>query len=186
MNQTSASVSNGSDSPPVEIVGYDESWPAKFEAERALLEEVLAPWLTGAIEHIGITAVPGLPAKPVIDIMAPVHTLDTSRPAIEAAASVGYVYYPYKAEVMHWFCKPSPHLRTHHLHLVPFASPLWEQRLRFRDALRQNPALAAEYAALKLRLAQQFRLDREAYTEAKAPFVHRVLSEASAYCHSPS
>lgn len=185
MNQSPAPISNGSDSPPVEIVGYDASWPAKFETERSLLEEVLAPWLTGAIEHIGSTAVPGLPAKPVIDIMAPVHTLEASRPAIEAAASAGYVYYPYKPEVMHWFCKPSPHLRTHHLHLVPFASPLWEQRLRFRDALRQNPALAAEYAALKLRLAQQFRLDREAYTEAKTPFVHRVLSEVSAYCPIP-
>lgn len=185
MNQSPAQVTNGGDSSPVEIVGYDESWPAKFETERSLLQGVLAPWLTGSIEHIGSTAVPGLPAKPVIDIMAPVHTLEASRPAIEAAARAGYVYYPYKAEVMHWFCKPSPRLRTHHLHLVPFASPLWEQRLRFRDALRQNPALAAEYAALKLRLAQLFRLDREAYTEAKTPFVDRVLSEVSAYSHIP-
>ena len=186
MYQSPAPVSNESDSPPVEIIPYDESWPAKFETERALLQKVLAPWLTGTIEHIGSTAVPGLPAKPVIDIMAPVHTLEASRPAIEAAASAGYVYYPYKAEIMHWLCKPSPSLRTHHLHLVPFASPLWEQRLRFRDTLRQNPALAAEYAALKLRLAQQFRLDREAYTEAKTPFVLRVLSEVSASGHDAS
>ena len=171
-------------SPLVEIVPYDESWPAEFETERSLLQKALAPWLTGPIEHIGSTAVPLLSAKPIIDTMAPVHTLGASRPAIEAAASVGYVYYPYKAEVMHWFCKPSPHLRTHHLHLVPFASPLWKERLRFRDALRQNSALAAEYAELKLRLAQQFRLDREAYTEAKAPFVHRVLTEVTASGHN--
>ena len=103
----------------VEIVAYDESWPAKFEAERSLLEIVLAPWLAGSIEHIGSTAVALLPAKPVIDIMAPVHTLDASRSAIEAATDAGYAYYPYQAEVMHWFCKPSPHIRTHHLHLVP-------------------------------------------------------------------
>jgi len=166
---------------PVEVVAYDSWWLSQFEAERSLLEAVLAPWLAGTIEHIGSTAVPGLPAKPVIDIMAPVNTLEASRPAIEAATSAGYVYYPYKAEVMHWFCKPSPHFRTHHLHLVPFGSPLWYQRLDFRDALRQSTALAAEYTELKLRLAEMFRLDREAYTEAKAPFVCRVLSELNAH-----
>jgi GrpB-like predicted nucleotidyltransferase (UPF0157 family) len=165
---------------PIGVVAYDDSWPSRFEAERSLLENVLAPWLAGSIEHIGSTAVPLLPAKPVIDIMAPVHTLEASRAAIEAATSAGYVYYPYKAEVIHWFCKPSPHLRTHHLHLVPFGSPQWHQRLDFRDALRKSPALTAEYAELKLRLAEEFRLDREAYTEAKAPFVSRVLSELDA------
>jgi GrpB-like predicted nucleotidyltransferase (UPF0157 family) len=165
----------------VEVVAYDDSWPSRFEAERSLLEAVLAPWLAGSIEHIGSTAVPLLPAKPVIDIMAPVHTLEASRAAIEAATSAGYVCYPYKTEVMHWFCKPSPHLRTHHLHLMPFGSSLWYRRLAFRDALRKSPALAAEYAELKLRLAETFRRDREAYTEAKAPFVHRVLSELHAH-----
>jgi GrpB-like predicted nucleotidyltransferase (UPF0157 family) len=157
----------------VEVVAYDDSWPSRFEAERSLLEAVLAPWLAGSIEHIGSTAVPLLPAKSVIDIMAPVHTLEASRAAIEAATSAGYVYYPYKAELMHWFCKPS--------HLVPFGSSLWYRRLAFRDALRKSPALAAEYAELKLRLAETFRRDREAYTEAKAPFVHRVLSELYAH-----
>ena len=161
---------------PIEIVGYDASWPALFAAERALLEKHLQPWLAGAIEHIGSTAVPGLPAKPIIDLMAPVESLAATRPAIAAAAGAGYVYFPYKADVMHWLCKPSPHWRTHHLHLVPFGSALWEQRLRFRDALRADPALAAEYAALKFDLARRFRHDREAYTEAKTPFVERVPS----------
>jgi GrpB-like predicted nucleotidyltransferase (UPF0157 family) len=162
---------------PVEVVSYDALWPLKFEAERSLLEVALARWLAGPIEHIGSTAVPLLPAKPVIDIMAPVFTLEASRPAIEAATAEGYVYYPYKAEIMHWLCKPSPWRRTHHLHLVPIGSQLWHQRLAFRDALRQSPTLVTEYAELKLRLAETFRLDREAYTEAKAPFVQRVLSE---------
>lgn len=169
---------------PVELVPYDSTWPAKFESERELLTAVLRPWLVGKIEHIGSTAVPGLPAKPVIDIMAPVHTLESSRAAIDAATGIGYMYYPYKAEVMHWFCKPSPSYRTHHLHLVPFASPLWEQRLVFRDALRHSQALAAEYAQLKLRLAQQYRTDREAYTEGKTPFIQRVLSGVSTRSHA--
>jgi GrpB-like predicted nucleotidyltransferase (UPF0157 family) len=184
MSEGSAEASGRGGSAAVEIVAYDASWPASFDVECSLLETVLAPWLAGTIEHIGSTAVAGLPAKPVIDIMAPVHTLEASGSAIEATAALGYVYHPYQAEVMHWFCKPSPQLRTHHLHLVPIASPLWAQRLLFRDALRQSPALAAEYAELKLRLARQFRFDREAYTEAKAPFVHRVLSRAGASGHN--
>ena len=119
----------------------------------------------------------GLAAKPVIDIMAAAHSLEASRPAIAAVAQLGYVYHPYQADVMHWFCKPSPTLRTHHLHLVPVASPLWAQRLSFRDALRNNAALAVEYAELKLQLAHQFPLDREAYTDGKTAFIRRVLSQ---------
>jgi len=165
---------------PIEVVPYDAGWPAAFAAERALLEQALRPWLAGAIEHIGSTAVPGLPAKPIIDIMAPVTSLADSRPAIAAAESIAYVYFPYEPERMHWFCKPSPAFRTHHLHLVPFRSALWTQRIRFRDALRADSALAAEYAALKLGLAQRFRHDREAYTEAKTAFVERVVSQVGA------
>lgn len=142
-----------------------------------MLERVLAPWLAGPIEHIGSTAVPGLVAKPVIDIMAAVETLVAARPAIAAATGAGYVYYPYRPDVMQWFCKPSAEFRTHHLHLVPFASPLWNERLAFRDCLRSSPAVAAEYAELKQRLAAQYEFDREAYTDAKAPFVQRITQQ---------
>lgn len=164
----------------VEVLPYEASWPRMFEAERTLLERVLAQWLCGPIEHIGSTAVPGLMAKPVIDIMAPVRDLNASRPAVAALVSAEYAYFPYKSDVMHWFCKPSPGMRTHHLHLVPFNSLLWRQRLTFRDALRRSPSLATEYAKLKLRLAQRYPFEREAYTEAKSPFVTRVLGTKSA------
>jgi GrpB-like predicted nucleotidyltransferase (UPF0157 family) len=164
----------------VEVVPYDAAWPRMFEAERALLERVLASWLCGPIEHIGSTAVPSLMAKPVIDIMAPVRGLEMSRPAVAALESAEYRYFPYKPDVMHWFCKPSPAVRTHHLHLVPLNSPLWRQRLAFRDALRRNPDVAAEYAELKRRLAMRHRYDREAYTEAKTSFVARVLGTTGA------
>ena len=164
---------------PIEVAPYDARWPAAFEQERALLAEALGPWLAGPPEHIGSTAVPGLAAKPVIDIMAPVHTLAASRPAIEAARELGYVHYPYKPDVMHWFCKPSAAHRTHHLHLVPLGSPLWRERLAFRDALRADPELRASYQALKLDLAQRHRLVREAYTNAKTPFIEQVLRQAA-------
>jgi GrpB-like predicted nucleotidyltransferase (UPF0157 family) len=161
---------------PVEIVDYDAAWPESFRAERAMLEAVLKPWLAGAIEHVGSTAIAGMPAKPVIDIMAAVSDLVISRPAIEAVSKLGYVYFPYRTDIMHWFCKPSAAFRTHHLHLVPVGSRRWEECLAFRDAIRKDPALAKEYAALKIRLAMEFRFDREAYTEGKTPFVRRVLS----------
>ena len=159
----------------VRIAPYDPAWPAAFVQEQGLLREILAPWLAGEIEHIGSTSVPGLAAKPIIDVMAPVVSLGHARAAIAAVTSAGYAYFPYKRDLMHWFCKPSPQRRTHHLHLVPRGSALWLERLAFRDALRKDSNLAAAYAALKARLAVQFEDDREAYTEAKSPFIVAVL-----------
>jgi GrpB-like predicted nucleotidyltransferase (UPF0157 family) len=164
--------------PPVRLIAYDPSWPARFASERALLAPLLAPWLAGPIEHIGSTAVPGLAAKPVIDIAAAVRTLPDSLAAIPSLPQLGYLYAPYKTEVMHWFCKPARSFRTHHLHLVPLDSPLWSERLAFRDYLRRHPDAAAQYAELKRRLAEEHELDREAYTDAKGPFVARILNLA--------
>lgn len=163
---------------PIEIVTYDPSWPQRFEEEARVLRQSLAKWLAGPIEHIGSTAVPGIDAKPVIDIMAGVSTLDASRPAIAAVAALEYSYAPYNSEFEHWFCKPSPAFRTHHLHLIPVATEQWIRRLAFRDYLRAHPDTAAEYAALKRELAREFRLDREAYTEAKRPFIDRITDLA--------
>lgn len=123
---------------PVRIEPYNPGWSAAFAAERGLLADALEPWLFGPIEHVGSTAVPGLAAKPVIDIMAAVESLEASRPALERLRGLGYCYAPYRCDVMHWLCKPSPELRTHHLHLVPFQSALWIERLAFRDLLRGN------------------------------------------------
>lgn len=171
---------NNTDDAPIEIVSSNPAWPAQFEAERALLEHVLAPWLVGTIEHVGSTAVPGLAAKPIIDIMVPVRSLEHSQPAIAVLTEqAGYVYFPYKPEQMHWLCKPSPQVRTHHVHLVPLVSTLWHERLHFRDALRQDPQLAQAYAQLKRELAQAFKHDREGYTDGKTAFVQRVLRDGS-------
>lgn len=161
---------------PVRIAVYDPSWPLKFEAERADLQECIGPWAVGGIHHVGSTSVPGLPAKPVIDILVGVETLERSRLCIEKVASLGYLYWPYLSDVMHWFCKPHLARRTHHLHLVPVGSRRYLDELAFRDALRGDAALAGRYAALKRDLAARFRDDREAYTQQKAPFVQEVLA----------
>lgn len=163
---------------PIELVDYDAAWPVKFAAEKKLLLSSLRPWLVGSIEHVGSTAIPGLRAKPVIDIMVGVETLSESRDAIPVLEKLGYQYWPYKADVMHWLCKPSDEFRTHHLHLIPCNSALWQARLAFRDYLRRDAAAAAEYATLKDELAAKCRNDREAYTEGKTDFVQRIVARA--------
>ena len=163
---------------PIHVVPYDPNWVGQFEREKAVLEKLLAPWRRGPIEHVGSTAIPGLCAKPVIDMMVGVTSLSESEPAKAALREAGYQYAEYKTDVMHWFCKPSFAMRTHHLHLIPYGAPLWHDRLKFRDVLRADPALAADYAALKLDLANKFEFDREAYTEAKSPFIARTLASA--------
>lgn len=173
-----ASARPGDVLPPVYIEPYDPLWPEMFREEKALLEPVLRPWMVGEIEHIGSTSIPGLPAKPIIDIGVPVETLEGSLGAIEAVKPLSYCYFPYKPDIMHWFCKPSDAHRTHHLHLVPMESELWRDRLLFRDYLRSHPEAAEEYAALKFRLAEEHRRDREAYTELKGPFILGIIERA--------
>ncbi|ESP92430.1 GrpB family protein [Pseudoalteromonas luteoviolacea] len=159
----------------IELFDYDPTWPDKFELERKRLHSVLAPWLFGSIEHVGSTAISDMIAKPIIDIMVGVKSLNGSRGAIEALCRHGYCYYPYKPEQMHWFCTPSPTFRTHHVHLIPYRNALWFERLNFRDKLRGNQELADQYAQLKLSLVQKKRDDREAYTREKWLFIQNVL-----------
>jgi GrpB-like predicted nucleotidyltransferase (UPF0157 family) len=152
----------------VEIVDYDPAWPAAFEAER----ERLTPLLEGVeIHHFGSTAVPGLAAKPVIDMIALIGDLDAPIDAL--VQSAGYQFpRAFNATLTHrrFLCYPSAAHRTHHLHLVDEREEL-ERRLRFRDRLRADPVLAGEYARLKRALAERFPDDREAYTETKSEFV---------------
>jgi GrpB-like predicted nucleotidyltransferase (UPF0157 family) len=171
-------VIHGADQPaaePVYIVPYDPSWPERFDAERALLECAIGGWVTGGIHHVGSTAVAGLEAKPVIDILAGVEDLPCSRGSFEELAKLEYQYAPYRDDEMHWFCRPSAARRTHHLHLVPTGSRRYRAELAFRDALRLRPDLARRYGQLKKRLALEHRHDREAYTEAKQSFIVDVL-----------
>ena len=159
----------------VEIVDYDPSWPAAFDTERRRL----APLLAGAdVHHIGSTAVPGLAAKPIIDMVALVESYEV--PIARLVVDGGYQYArAFNATLTHrrFLCYPTAAHRTHHLHLVDEPEEL-EQRLCFRDRLRTDPALAGEYAALKRALAERYSEDREAYTEAKSEFVRQHSSQS--------
>ena len=163
----------------IELSEYDYEWPSKFEAERDFFVGVIGQWLCGGVQHVGSTSVPGLIAKPVIDIMFGVKTLEESRQAIDVLVKHGYVYFPYKKDVMHWFCKPSDAFRTHHLHLIPYESPLWNERIKFRNLLLSDKDVANEYYALKKQLAVRYREDRESYTREKGPFIQNVLNRAT-------
>ena len=99
-------------------------------------------------------------------------------PKFEPLARLGYLYAPYLAEEMHWFCKPHPSRLTHHLHLAPVDSSRYADELAFRDRLRADPNLASEYLALKRELARRFACNREAYTDAKSEFVRAVVEPA--------
>jgi GrpB-like predicted nucleotidyltransferase (UPF0157 family)/ribosomal protein S18 acetylase RimI-like enzyme len=168
---------------PVRIVAYDQGWPERFEQERTLLSAALGDAVVGGIHHVGSTSVPGLASKPVIDILVGVRGLQESRSCFERLGALGYLYAPYRSAEMHWFCKPDPLRRTHHLHLVPIDSARFRDELAFRDRLRADGALAREYEALKHELAARHREDREAYTQAKSEFVRRHTTPLLAVRH---
>ena len=160
---------------PITLSEYDPEWPQRFEDEKQFLLGIVGAYLCGSIEHVGSTAVPGLVAKPVIDIMFGVNSLSRSAPAIEIITAAGYEYSSYKMDVMHWFCKPSDAHRTHHLHLIPYESALWKERIIFRDLLRSDIGVASAYSALKVDLAVRYEGDRETYTQEKWPFIQQAL-----------
>jgi GrpB-like predicted nucleotidyltransferase (UPF0157 family) len=129
------------------------------------------------IEHVGSTAVPGLAAKPIVDLMASVRDLAVDPDLLTAH---GWCYVPPELDGRPWrrfFVKPdeSGQHREAHLHVIQAGHPRWTDQLRFRDALRGDGRLARRYEDLKYRLSAQHGHDREAYTEAKADFVAKVL-----------
>jgi GrpB-like predicted nucleotidyltransferase (UPF0157 family) len=165
---------------PVVLVPYDPRWRSRFEEERVALEAAIGDAIVDGVHHVGSTSVPGLEAKPIVDILVGVRDLESSRGCFEGLKALSYVYAPYRAEEMHWFCKPSPRSRTHHLHLVPVDGRRYRAELAFRDYLRAHPDVADDYASLKRELAANFENDREAYTAGKDEFVEGVLERALA------
>ena len=164
----------------ISIVEYNPDWPDLFDKEKRFIGSIVTDFVYGTIEHVGSTSVKGLAAKPIIDIMVGVESLDASKKAIQIMENNDYCYHPYKGDVMHWFCKPSPEVRTHHVHLIPFESKLWFERLAFRDYLRSHPIVAQDYAKLKRKLAIESNGDREKYTQEKTSFICDVLKLSTA------
>lgn len=162
----------------IHLVPYDPLWINKFEKEKKIIQEVLKDFITGGIHHVGSTSISNISAKPIIDIMVGVENLETAKPCISLLEKIDYHYYPYRPEIMHWFCKPSVAHREFHLYLMVPNSSEWNARLLFRDYLRTHEKAKKAYEELKIDLAQKFRFDREAYTQAKTDFVLQVVEKA--------
>jgi GrpB-like predicted nucleotidyltransferase (UPF0157 family) len=163
----------------IQLVPYDPAWAQQFANEEALLEQVLAPWLVGKVEHVGSTSVPGLPAKPILDMIAPIGELTTAAAAREPLLEVGYASGVHRPAEAHYFFKPPVEhwwQRTHQLHLTEPTTPLWRSRVGFRNALRARPDLRDRYVELRRTLANSLIDDIDAYAGAKRDFVAEVLA----------
>jgi GrpB-like predicted nucleotidyltransferase (UPF0157 family) len=160
---------------PVVVVPYDDEWRRIFDRIAGPVRDAVAG-LGAHVEHVGSTSVPGLAAKPIIDIDVVVRSPDDVPTAIERLRALGYVYQGDKGipgrEAFMW---PSG-ARAHHLYVVVDGSPPHADHVRFRDHLREHPDVAQRYAALKTSLADRFRDDRLGYTNAKTEFITGVLS----------
>lgn len=163
----------------VVVLPPDPAWQCRGDRERQRLDAALSPWLEAPVEHVGSTAVPGLPAKPILDLQGAVADLECAPRIAAALAAGGWHYVAPELDERPWrrlFVQLTGERRTAHLHLLAADSPRWRDQLDFRDALRADPALRDRYATLKQELAREHRDDRESYTAAKADFVHSVLT----------
>lgn len=161
------------------VTDYDPDWPEMFSQEGERIGGAIGQW-TGAIEHIGSTAVEGLGAKPTIDIMAGLTHLSDYKRCVIPLENLGYEYAPWVDDLpgRHYFRKTTDGARTHHLHMVEKDSDFFRKHLLFRDYLRDHPDEADRYYELKKKLAVEFEWDTIGYTEAKTEFIEDVLRDA--------
>jgi GrpB-like predicted nucleotidyltransferase (UPF0157 family) len=168
-----------------EVRPHDPRLGERARIEQDRLARSLAPWLVDGVEHVGSTAVPGLAAKPIIDLMASVTDPGTVVVQAEALlAADGWCYVPPELDQRPWrrfFVKPDAagERRVAHLHVIRAGHPRWTDQIAFRDALRCDDELASRYGELKRRLAARHAGDREAYTQAKATFVADALGHST-------
>lgn len=162
---------------PVTILPYNKYWTRDFEKIRNRIKPVLAGYAS-EIEHIGSTAVPGLGAKPIIDIMVAMHIFPPTEAMIHKLEGTGMIHMRDLGDrfrvFFHYTGRPEVHL-----HLVPAHTWTWRKHILFRDALREDENLAVEYEALKRKLAEQFSNQRQKYTDGKADFICQVIENAA-------
>jgi GrpB-like predicted nucleotidyltransferase (UPF0157 family) len=162
----------------IEIVPYSAEWPELFELEAHRIKSVCGDIIT-VVEHIGSTAIPGMPAKPILDIMPGLDSHQDGLKTIAPLQQLGYEYFGENGiPGRFYFGLRSEQRSVVHVHIFEIGTENWFRHLIFRDYLRSNPAVAAQYAELKRELAVRFRNDREAYTNGKSEFINSVVQEA--------
>lgn len=162
----------------VEVMAYDPRWAEEFALERQRLLKTLGDQVV-AIEHIGSTSVPGLAAKPIIDMIAAIRSFDDVAPLIPLLEKLGYEYMPERMFIDRKFFPKGPHSkRTHHLNFVLSGdAEQWVEPLQFRDYLRTHSDVRDMYAALKQQLAKAHVEDRAAYSAAKSEFIDTIVRD---------
>jgi len=161
----------------IEVVPYNPNWPHQFEQEKARLLEILHPNLI-ALEHTGSTSIPGVDAKPIIDMFAAVRPFEQSNVYAELLTESGYQFTETGMHGRYLFVKQSAGTRTHHLHILPEEGFYERNEFLFRDYLRAHPDLVHEYGELKRNLSEQYSTDPEGYTRAKTSFIQKVVDLA--------
>ena len=164
----------------VKLVSHNPKWKLLYEEESLFLHKILDGYIAG-IAHIGSTAIPGIIAKPIIDIALAVKDIAKVQEIIENMESHGYIY---RGEILlgipdrYLFVKGTENIRTHHIHLMPITHYEWETHRLFRDYLISHPETAKSYENLKIELMHQFPTDRSSYLEGKSSFIQNVIKTA--------
>jgi len=168
----------------VRVVPYDPAWPGKYAAEARRLRSAIGP-LIEDIQHIGSTAIPGMAAKPIIDIAVAVTDVAVVKSLVPPLEAIGYEYRGLLLGIKghHFFRKGDP--REYFLHAFERGSAFWARRIAFRDYLIDHAAVAEEYRQLKMRLGEQYADDRASYTAEKKAFIERV-SDTAMQAHTRS
>jgi GrpB-like predicted nucleotidyltransferase (UPF0157 family) len=162
----------------VRLVPHNVEWVQAYEAERARIEAAIGPYIL-EIQHVGSTSIPGIAAKPIIDIGVGVADFEAARVCIAPLEALGYTFHgEHGIPGRHYFTRGDPTL--YHTHMHETTSRAWGNLVLFRDYLLAHPDEARAYLELKQRLADRYRCDRRAYTEGKAAFIERILALARA------
>lgn len=163
---------------PIVVVDYDPEWVCMYEEERTRIVSLIGAYLE-EIHHVGSTSIPGLAAKPIIDILAIVPDIRAVEHCVKPLESLDYAYFGENGiPGRHYFRKPSDitfHQHTHHIHMMERSHEQVYAMLNFRDYLRRYPEAVQAYQDLKKELATKYSGDRDAYTDAKQPFVRSIL-----------
>jgi GrpB-like predicted nucleotidyltransferase (UPF0157 family)/RimJ/RimL family protein N-acetyltransferase len=167
----------------VEIIPYQKDWSLLAAEEINKLRAILPTQMILDIQHVGSTSIPGMSAKPIIDIQIAVQSLEDMKSiAITPLQKIGYEYWHENPDPERMFfvkgMPPYGEKRTHHVHIFKLNSKLWQEKILFRNYLMSHPELVKEYQLLKIKLAEQYAFDREEYTKAKEDFINEVLKRA--------
>jgi GrpB-like predicted nucleotidyltransferase (UPF0157 family) len=163
--------------PEIVLFDYDPRWPERFEQERERILAALGARAL-AVEHFGSTAVPGLGAKPIIDILVGVRELSAGEACLQPLRALGYEEIQWRRFTDRYFMQRGGwRARTHHLHIMEHEGTTWVRLLRLRDRLRANPELARQYFEIKRQAAGQPGISRRDYNMAKAQFIEAMLGD---------